>query len=80
MGKMKSLSKVASAVQPSSTLAIDTLAKQMRADGIDVIGFGTGEPDFPTPQNIVEAAERAMAENKTKYTPASGSPQSSFMR
>ena len=75
MGKMKSLSKVASAVQPSSTLAIDTLAKQMRADGIDVIGFGTGEPDFPTPQNIVEAAERAMAENKTKYTPASGIPQ-----
>ena len=72
---MKSLSKVASAVQPSSTLAIDSLAKQMRADGIDVIGFGTGEPDFPTPQNIVEAAERAMAENKTKYTPASGIPQ-----
>ncbi len=72
---MKSLSEVASSVKASSTLAIDSVAKQMKADGLDVIGFGTGEPDFPTPDNIVAAAERAMAEHKTKYTPASGIPQ-----
>ncbi|MDD3164572.1 MAG: pyridoxal phosphate-dependent aminotransferase [Oscillospiraceae bacterium] len=69
---MKSLSSLSSSVMASSTLAIDSMAKQMKADGIDVIGFGTGEPDFATPANIVEAANRAMAENKTKYTPASG--------
>ena len=44
---MKELSKIALAVQPSATLAIDTMFKQMRADGLDVIGFGAGEPDFP---------------------------------
>ena len=47
---MKELSKIALAVQPSATLAIDTMFKQMRADGLDVIGFGAGEPDFPTPR------------------------------
>jgi aspartate aminotransferase len=69
---MKPLSTVASAVQPSSTLAIDALFKQMKADGIDVVGFGAGEPDFPTPDNIKQAAVQAIAENKTKYTVASG--------
>ena len=52
---MKELSKIALAVQPSATLAIDTMFKQMRADGLDVIGFGAGEPDFPTPDHIKEA-------------------------
>lgn len=69
---MKPLSAVASKVKPSSTLAIDALAKQMRADGYDIVGFGAGEPDFPTPDNIVQAAIRAMQDNKTKYTPSSG--------
>ena len=69
---MKELSQIASAVQASSTMTIDTLAKQMRADGVDVIGFGAGEPDFDTPAHIKAAANKAIAENMTRYTPASG--------
>lgn len=69
---MKQLSKVAGKVRASTTLAIDALAKQMQADGIDVIGFGTGEPDFDTPENIKTAAIKAITEGKTKYTPAAG--------
>ena len=57
---MKELSKIALAVQPSATLAIDTMFKQMRADGLDVIGFGAGEPDFPTPDHIKEAGIQAI--------------------
>ncbi|MBD5119122.1 MAG: pyridoxal phosphate-dependent aminotransferase [Clostridiales bacterium] len=53
-------------------MAIDALAKQMKADGIDVIGFGAGEPDFNTPDHIKAAANQAIAENVTRYTPASG--------
>lgn len=69
---MKELSYAASAVQASTTMAIDSLAKQMKADGIDVIGFGAGEPDFNTPDHIKAAAEKAIADNVTRYTPASG--------
>jgi len=69
---MKPLSKIASAVKASTTMAVDALAKQMKADGYDVIGFGAGEPDFNTPDNINAAAIRAINEGKTKYTPASG--------
>ena len=69
---MKQLSKTAEAVQASTTLAIDALYKQMKADGIDVIGFGAGEPDFNTPENIKEAGIQAIRDNFTKYTPASG--------
>ncbi len=69
---MKKLSEIASEVQASSTMAIDALAKQMKADGIDVIGFGAGEPDFNTPDHIKEAANKAIADNFTRYTPASG--------
>lgn len=72
---MKELSKIALKVNPSTTLAIDSLAKQMKADGLDVIGFGTGEPDFMTPENIAEAGIAAIREGKTKYTPAAGIPQ-----
>ena len=57
---MKELSRLATAVQPSSTMAIDSLAKQMKADGSDVIGFGAGEPEFNTPDHIKAAAERAI--------------------
>ena len=69
---MKELAQIASAVQASSTMAIDTLSKQMRADGADVIGFAAGEPDFHTPDHIKAAADKAIAENMTRYTPASG--------
>ena len=69
---MKELSRVAQAVQASTTLAIDAMFKQMKADGIDVIGFGAGEPDFNTPDNIKAAAHQAIDENKTRYTPAAG--------
>ncbi|MCT4597656.1 MAG: pyridoxal phosphate-dependent aminotransferase [Vallitalea sp.] len=66
------LSSKALDIKPSSTLAITAKAKQMKADGIDVVGFGAGEPDFDTPDHIKEAAIKAMNEGFTKYTPASG--------
>ena len=59
-------------ISPSPTLAIDAKFKAMKADGIDVIGFGCGEPDFDTPDNIKAAAIKAIEEGQTKYTPASG--------
>src|ERR1041384_4144450 len=60
---------------PSLTLAIDSKAKAMKAEGLDVVGFGAGEPDFDTPQHIKDAAVRALAEGFTKYTPSSGIPE-----
>jgi len=69
---VKELSKIAQAVQASSTMAIDAMYKKMRANGIDVIGFGAGEPDFNTPENIKEAGLAAIRENKTRYTPTPG--------
>lgn len=69
------LSKKAGAVKPSSTLAITAKAKELRAQGIDVVGFGAGEPDFNTPDNVCEAAVEAIHEGFTKYTPASGTAE-----
>lgn len=69
---MKELSQIAEAVQASTTLAIDSLYKKMKADGIDVIGFGAGEPDFDTPERIKEAGIAAIRANKTRYTPSAG--------
>ena len=69
---MKPLSKLASSVHASSTMAIDAMSKSMKAQGIDVIGFGCGEPDFNTPDNIKMACIKALGENRTKYTAASG--------
>ncbi len=69
---MKELSRISSQVQASTTLAVDALAKQMKAEGLDVVGFGTGEPDFDTPDNIKEAGIKAIREGQTKYTPAGG--------
>lgn len=69
---MKELSKIALAVQPSTTMAIDTMFKQMKAEGQDVIGFGAGEPDFPTPDYIKEAGIKAIQNNDTRYTPSAG--------
>ena len=62
------IAKRAASLTPSITLAIDSKAKQMKADGIDVVGFGVGEPDFDTPQHIKEAAIKALNEGFTKYT------------
>lgn len=62
-------------VAPSLTLAIDAKAKQMIKDGVDLVGFGVGEPDFNTPENIKEAGINAIKANKTRYTPASGIPE-----
>ncbi|MBA5850438.1 pyridoxal phosphate-dependent aminotransferase [Clostridium sp. cel8] len=66
------LSKKAEKIQSSITLEITAKAKQMKAQGIDVIGFGAGEPDFNTPEYIQKAAIDAMKAGFTKYTPASG--------
>lgn len=64
-----------SALTPSSTLAITAKAKAMKAEGIDVIGLGAGEPDFNTPQHIIDAAIKAMNEGQTKYTATGGLPE-----
>lgn len=66
------ISKRAAGVNPSLTLAIDAKAKQLKAEGEDVVGFGAGEPDFPTPLHIQDAAVEAMRAGMTKYTPSSG--------
>ncbi len=66
------LSARAVKINPSPTLAIDAKAKEMKARGENVIGFGAGEPDFDTPAMIKEAAVHALREGETKYTPASG--------
>lgn len=66
------LSKKAQAVEPSSTLAITAKAKEMKSNGIDVVGFGAGEPDFNTPDNVCEVAIAAIKDGFTKYTPVSG--------
>jgi aspartate aminotransferase len=59
-------------IKPSPTLAIDAKAKQMKAEGVDVIGFGAGEPDFDTPDHIKQAAVEAIGRGMTKYTPVPG--------
>ncbi|MGE5554285.1 MAG: pyridoxal phosphate-dependent aminotransferase [Betaproteobacteria bacterium] len=69
------LSNRMSAVAPSATLAVDALVRKARAEGVDVIGFGTGEPDFDTPEHIKEAAWAALREGRTKYTPTGGTPE-----
>ena len=69
---MKSLSTIASNVQASTTLALDALYKEMKANGVDVIGFAAGEPDFPTPDYIKYAGMAAIVHDETRYTPATG--------
>ena len=69
---MKELSTIAQAVRPSTTMAIDAMYKKMKADGIDVIGFGAGEPDFNTPDAIKQAGIAAIEQNCTRYTPSAG--------
>jgi aspartate aminotransferase len=66
------LSERAKRIKPSPTLSIDAKAKAMKATGVDIVSFGVGEPDFDTPENIKEAAIKALKEGFTKYTPVGG--------
>ena len=70
-----SLAHRATILAPSLTLAIDSKAKAMKAEGIDVCSFGAGEPDFDTPQHIKDACMAALDSGFTKYTPSSGIPE-----
>ncbi|MHC0035771.1 pyridoxal phosphate-dependent aminotransferase [Pseudoneobacillus sp. C159] len=69
-----SLASRVKALTPSTTLAISAKAAELKSSGFDVIGLGAGEPDFNTPQHIIEAAYTSMNEGKTKYTPSGGLP------
>ena len=69
------LSNRVNSIKPSATIAVSTLARELRATGRDVIGLGAGEPDFATPENIQQAAIEAMRNGMTKYTPADGTPR-----
>ncbi|MDC3424763.1 pyridoxal phosphate-dependent aminotransferase [Aquibacillus sp. 3ASR75-11] len=69
------LAKRVQSLTPSSTLAITAKAKQLKAEGHDVIALGAGEPDFNTPEHILEAAKEAMDKGLTKYTPSGGIPE-----
>ena len=69
------ISKRASSIKPSPTLAISAKAKKLRSEGVDIINFGIGEPDFDTPQNIKEAAIEAINNGFTKYCPVPGTPE-----
>ena len=74
MSNQAKLSTWASNIAPSPTLAVDAKAKELKAAGEDVCGFGAGEPDFDTPEFIKEACIQAIREGKTKYAPAPGIP------
>ncbi|HUE62560.1 MAG TPA: pyridoxal phosphate-dependent aminotransferase [Chthoniobacterales bacterium] len=69
------ISERAALLTPSLTLSIDSKAKAMKAEGIDVCGFGAGEPDFDTPEHIKAAAIEALQAGFTKYTPSAGIPE-----
>ena len=62
-------------IPPSATLALNAKANQLKAQGVDIVNFGVGEPDFDTPDNIREAAIRAIREGFTRYTPVGGTPE-----
>ena len=68
------LAKRVTTLTPSATLAITAKAKEMKARGIDVISLGAGEPDFNTPDQIIDASYEAMKKGQTGYTPSSGLP------
>jgi len=71
---MMKISQRAQSVPPSATIAVTARAKELKAEGVDVVGFGAGEPDFDTPQYIKDAAIKALSEGQTKYTAAAGIP------
>ena len=72
---MKKLAVRAGIVAPSLTLAITAQANKLKAQGVDIVGFTAGEPDFRTPEYIVDAAKEALDKGFTKYTPASGTAE-----
>ncbi len=72
---MPFLSDTLARVKPSATIAVTNKARELQAAGRDVIGLGAGEPDFDTPQNIKDAAKRAIDEGRTKYTAVDGLPE-----
>jgi len=72
---MSFLADKLSRIKPSPTIAVSTKAAELKAAGRDVIGLGAGEPDFDTPQHIIDAAVQAMNEGKTRYTPVAGTPE-----
>src|SRR5512143_2890056 len=69
------IAKRAMAIKPSPTLATAAKAKAMKSQGIDVVDFGVGEPDFDTPENVKQAGIKAIQTGFTKYTPASGTDE-----
>jgi aspartate aminotransferase len=71
----KILSEKALQLKPSATLAISAKEKELKSQGVDVVGFGAGEPDFPTPERIREAAKRSLDRCETFYTPVGGTPE-----
>lgn len=76
MAAWQNLSDRINIVSPSATLAVDSKAKAMKSSGVDVIGFGAGEPNFPTPQAIVDAAAEACRDPRNhRYTPTAGLPE-----
>ena len=75
MDSIMRISQRCQRVTGSLTLAIDAKAKEMKQKGIDVVGFGAGEPDFDTPEHIRKAAKDALDLGKTRYTPAAGMPE-----
>ncbi len=76
MAGVERISRRIAAITESATLAVDAKAKALKAQGVDVIGFGAGEPDFPTPDHVVEAAAAACRDPRNhRYTPAGGLPE-----
>ena len=69
------ISKKIGKIEPSVTLEISAKAKALKKEGVDVVAFTAGEPDFNTPEYIIEEAEKALREGKTKYTPTAGIPE-----
>ncbi len=69
------LSKRVQSIKPSATLSINARAKELKASGVEIINFGVGEPDFPTPHHVKEAAIKAIKDNFTRYTPVGGIPE-----
>ena len=72
---MSYLASRLSRIKPSPTIAVTQKARDLKAQGRDVIGLGAGEPDFDTPENIIEAAHKAMKDGKTRYTAVAGIPE-----
>lgn len=69
------LSRRVMSIQPSPTLALNAKADALRAQGVDIVNFGAGQPDFPTPKHICEAAKKAIDDGFTRYTPVPGTPE-----